>query len=110
MREIPWTQFKKLDQEEIREGECLKVTFNGQMVFYVVVHPEEVMQDRVRGICQMIDASRGLPLLPKIEVIEETPEPAPEEEEPLGEPENISTPEPENISTPESEPKAEPEP
>lgn len=94
MKEIQWTQFKKLKQEEIREGECLKVTFNSEMAFYVVVHPEEVMQDRVQGICGMIDASRNLPHPVEAEVTEEIPEPTPGEEgtqgESEGEPEEQS--------------------
>lgn len=72
MKEISWTNLKRLNLSEIREGECLKVTGEGEMVFYVVVHPEEVMQDRVQGICGMIDASRGLPRPVKAEVTEET--------------------------------------
>lgn len=98
MKEISWTNLKRLNLSEIREGECLKVTGEGEMVFYVVVKPEEVMQDRVQGLCGMIDASRGLPRPVKAEVTEETPEPAPGEEETQGGGEDEGEGEPEEQS------------
>lgn len=72
MKEISWTQLKRLTLKEIKEGECLKVTGDGQLAFYAVIRPEQVMQDRVQGLCGMIDASRGLPRPVKAEVTEET--------------------------------------
>jgi hypothetical protein len=59
MKEIAFTEFKKKSVSEIKEGECLKVTGDGSPVFYVVVNPQQLMKDRVEGICSMIDASRG---------------------------------------------------
>lgn len=59
MQDISWTALKQKAISEIKEGECLKVTGDGQMAFYVVVHPEGAMRDRVAGMCSQIDASRG---------------------------------------------------
>jgi len=60
IKEISWTQLRKMDLKAIREGPCLKVPFGKHGVaFYVVVSPEEVMKDRVDAICQQIDISRG---------------------------------------------------
>lgn len=63
MREISFAQlkveFKQKSLKEIKEGQCLKVTGQRKMAFYIIVHPEEVMKDRVEGICGQIDISRG---------------------------------------------------
>lgn len=59
MKEISWTQLRKLELKDIREGECLKVRFQKGVAFYVIVKPEQVMKDKVEAICQMIDGSRG---------------------------------------------------
>ena len=58
MKEIAFSKFKILPLENIKDGECLKVTGDGQMAFYVVINPQMVMKDRVEAICQMIDVSR----------------------------------------------------
>ena len=59
MKTLNWTQLKALTLTEIREGECLKVTGDSEMVFYVTVHPEQVMRLKVEGLCGLIDKSRG---------------------------------------------------
>jgi len=55
VKEISWTDLKQKTLSEIKEGECLRVTGDGEMVFYAVVGPQQVMKDRVEAICQMID-------------------------------------------------------
>ena len=59
MKEVSWTQLKQQTLNEIKSGECLKVTGDGEMVFYVVVRPEGEMRYRVEGICSQIGASRS---------------------------------------------------
>ena len=59
MKNISFTDFKKMPVKDIKEGQCLKVTGDGEMVFYVVIKPESVMRDRIEALCSMIDASRG---------------------------------------------------
>lgn len=59
MKEIAFTELKKMLLRDIKEGECLKITGDGEMAFYVIVHPEQVMKDRVEALCDMIDKSRG---------------------------------------------------
>ena len=59
MKEVSWTQLKKLTLTEIKEGECLKVTGDSEMAFYVIVHPEQSMRQRIEGTCSLIDKSRG---------------------------------------------------
>jgi len=59
VKDISWSQLRAMTLTEIKEGPCLKVTGDGEMAFYVVVQPQQVMKDRVEGICQTIDASRG---------------------------------------------------
>lgn len=56
---LTWTEFRKLTAADIKDGQCIKVMANEQMAFYVVVHPEEVMKDRIEANCDLIDKSRG---------------------------------------------------
>lgn len=60
VKELNWTDLKKLTLEEIKAGPCLKVAGDGwdESAFYVVVNPQGIMRDRVEGICAQIDASR----------------------------------------------------
>ncbi len=60
MKEISWTDLKKEKLEDIKKGQCLKVTGDGQMVFYVIVYPEGIMRNRIETYCNMIDTGRGL--------------------------------------------------
>jgi len=59
MKTISLTDFRKLKAEEVKKGECRKVTSDGEMIFYAVINPEQVMRDRVEGLCDLIDKSRG---------------------------------------------------
>ena len=59
MKEISWSELKKATLSQIKEGQCLKVTGDGEMVFYVVIKPESVMRDRIEALCSQIDSSRG---------------------------------------------------
>ena len=59
MKTINWSDFRLKKLSEIKDGECYKVIGDGDMVFYAVVHPEQVMKDRVEGLCDLIDKSRG---------------------------------------------------
>ena len=59
MKEVSLTVFRSKKLPEILAGECLKVTGDNELAFYVVVKPEEVMKDRIEGLCSLIDQSRG---------------------------------------------------
>ncbi|MCJ7743302.1 MAG: hypothetical protein MUO99_01910 [Dehalococcoidales bacterium] len=59
MKEITWAELKELPLSEIKEGQCLKVTGDGEMSFYVIVKPEGEMRIRIEGIISQIDSSRG---------------------------------------------------
>ncbi len=59
MKEINWTDLKKKSFEELKSGECLKITANCEMVGYLVVKPEGEMIARIEGICSQINASKG---------------------------------------------------
>ena len=59
MKEITWTEFKLKKLSEIKAGECLKITGDGEMVFYAVIHPEQLMLSKIEGLCGQINASRG---------------------------------------------------
>lgn len=59
MKEITFSELKKKKVSEIEAGSCLKVTANCEVIFYAVIKPEQVMKDRVEGICGAIDAGRG---------------------------------------------------
>ena len=59
MKEISWSELKKLSLTQIKEGECLKVTGDGELAFYAVIKPEGEMRIRVEGVASQIDSSRG---------------------------------------------------
>ena len=59
MKTVTWTEFKKKTLQDIKEGACVKVTGDGDDVFFVVVNPQGVMKDRIMGLCSQIDVSRG---------------------------------------------------
>ncbi len=59
MKEITWTELKQKTLQSIKEGQCLEVTGDGAMAFYVVVKPEGEMRIRIEAILSQIDASRG---------------------------------------------------
>lgn len=63
MRDITWTNLKRESLEDLKEGQCLRVTGDGVPTFYVVVNPQGMMRDRVEALCGLIDAGRGLPRL-----------------------------------------------
>ena len=58
LQEISWSELKLKKLSDIKQGECLRVTGDGQMAFYVVVNPQQAMKDRLEFICQTIDAGR----------------------------------------------------
>ena len=60
MKEIPWSEFRLQKVSDVKTGQCLKVTGDGAVAFYVVVHPQGEMIAKIEGLCGMIDASRGL--------------------------------------------------
>lgn len=59
MQNIAWSKFIRLTAKQVAEGACLRVTSDGETVFYAVIQPQQAMQTRVEGTCSQIDASRG---------------------------------------------------
>lgn len=59
MKEVSWSNLKLLKLEDVKAGECLKVTGDNEMAFYVIVKPEAEMKTKIEVICSQIDASRG---------------------------------------------------
>jgi len=60
MKQISFTQFKKLPAKDIREGGCYSVTADGEPLCIVVVGAREGMQTEILSRCGVIDASRGV--------------------------------------------------
>mgnify|MGYP003136952769 CR=1 FL=1 len=65
MQKILWKDFQKLTAQEIDDGPCLEVTYNGFTAFVVLVRPQQVMLDRARGIGGYIDAAKSNAILPE---------------------------------------------
>ena len=59
MKELSLSQFKLKKAPELKSGECLKVTADGETIFYAVINPEQEMKFRIEGLCDLIDKSRG---------------------------------------------------
>ena len=59
MKTVTLTTLKKKMPEDLKKGECLKVTNAGETIFYAVINPEQEMKTRIEGYCDMIDKSRG---------------------------------------------------
>ena len=55
---IQWSDFKRLSGQAVEDGPCLKVTFDGRVIFYVVVSPVGMMQQQIEARCSQIDAAR----------------------------------------------------
>lgn len=59
MKEIKLSELKQLKTEALKSSPCLKVTSDGEVIFYAIVQPEGLMKDRIEGFASMIDAGRG---------------------------------------------------
>ena len=59
VKDITWTELKRALAKDIKDGPCLKVLADGQVVGYLVINPQMGMRDRVEGLCGLIDAGRG---------------------------------------------------
>ncbi len=55
---IQWSDFKRLSAQAVEDGPCLKVTFDGRVIFYVVVNPVGMMMQQIEARCSQIDAAR----------------------------------------------------
>jgi hypothetical protein len=60
VKEISWTRLKQNSLENIKEGECLRVTGDGEVAFYAVVRPVGMMPAKIEALCSQIDASKGM--------------------------------------------------
>jgi len=60
MKEISLTTLKLKKAPELRDGQCLKVTADGETIGFFVAKPEGEMISRIEGICGLIDSSKGL--------------------------------------------------
>jgi len=59
MKQIAYSEFRKLKASEIKESGCLELTADGTPLCIVVVGAVEGMADQIKARCSMIDASRG---------------------------------------------------
>ena len=57
MKSVTWSQFKLQKVEDIKE--CVKVTFNTEVVGYFIARPEGAMIAKIEGLSGLINASRG---------------------------------------------------
>jgi hypothetical protein len=84
MKEITFTELKKMTLEEVRDGPCLKIAGVGWdgPPLYVIPKVEGPMNSRIQGICSQIDAGRGItyvkPTTPVEYIIMKNEEPATE--------------------------------
>ena len=60
MKEISWSEVKQKKLAELKAGQCLRVTGDGETAFYIIPNPQGGMIARIEGIASMIDASKGL--------------------------------------------------
>jgi hypothetical protein len=70
MNEISWTNLKSQTLTAIENGPCLRVTGDGDAVFYIVVKPQGEMRFRAEAMCSQIDASRGHDAKPRLTIAE----------------------------------------
>jgi predicted GNAT family acetyltransferase len=59
VKDISLSEFKLLKMGDILDSQCLRVTGDGDIVFYAVVKPQGPMVARIEGVCSQIDAGRG---------------------------------------------------
>ena len=59
MKTISFSNLKLMKVPDIKSGQCLQITAYGEVLGYFIINPEQVMKDRVEGICSLIDSSRG---------------------------------------------------
>jgi len=59
MKEVSWSELRKLTMADLKASACLRVTGDGVTVFYIIVQPQGGMVARVESIASMIDASKG---------------------------------------------------
>ncbi len=50
---------KLLKASQLKDGECLNVTADGETIGYFVANPQGEMKARIEGICGLIDNSKG---------------------------------------------------
>ena len=59
MKQIPISQLKQMKTQEIKDGGCLELTSDGEVIAILIVGGVSVMNDRIRVCASQIDASRG---------------------------------------------------
>lgn len=59
MKQIPISQLKQMTTQEIKDGGCLELTSDGEVIAILIVGGVSVMNDRIRVCASQIDASRG---------------------------------------------------
>ena len=60
MKQLSFTEFKKLLARDVAEGGCYNVTADGEPLCIVVVGAREAMRVEILTRCGVIDASRGV--------------------------------------------------
>jgi len=59
VKTISQTEMKLLKASQLKDGECLNVTADGETIGYFVANPQGEMKARIEGICGLIDNSKG---------------------------------------------------
>lgn len=60
MKEIAWSKLRLMNLSQIKAGECLKVTGDGELAFYLIIKPElwdYRIKNTIESLCNEI--SRG---------------------------------------------------
>ena len=59
MKQVSKSEFNRMSCQEIKEGECLELTSDGNHVAYIVVGAVEDMKVQIVGRMSQIEAMRG---------------------------------------------------
>jgi antitoxin (DNA-binding transcriptional repressor) of toxin-antitoxin stability system len=59
MKQVSISQLKQLKTDEIKDGGCLEITSDGEVVATIIVGAESLMKDKIRVLASQIDAARG---------------------------------------------------
>jgi hypothetical protein len=59
MKQISFTEFKKMTAAQIKDEPCMEVTGDGERLFIAVIGTEGLMIEQIKARCSQIDAARG---------------------------------------------------
>jgi len=62
MKEISWSKLRLMTLSQIKQGECLKISGDGELVFYVLPKPEHWdyrIKNDIESLINRLDEERG---------------------------------------------------